>query len=304
MRATSVSVAMPVFNGQDYVVDAIQSVLAQTRPADEVLVFDNCSTDRTVELAAALLGPSAIRNSATNIGATANFNRAARGATGTYFAWLAAGDRLQPTFLERCVETLSRYPDRAACLTGIQFIAASGEPLGVQTDLDLADDRPQVRFRSFLRRRRWTEAYCLYRRSTLVGSPLLEDTYAPDVRMTWWFLLRAPLAVVAEPLLVYRMPDARRSAEAVALALNPNQPRTRWKKPRLWYGLWRMAGDEGVASEVRDVARRELVLALMHRDWIRHLIGDLEDTAPHLFAIIDSPRALIRRIRGVERPIV
>lgn len=298
------SVAMPMFNGEDYVVDAVRSVLAQTKPADEVLVFDNCSTDRTVELAAALLGPDAIRTSATNVGATENFNRAARGATGTYFAWLAAGDRLQPTFVERCVETLSRYPDRPACLTGIQFIAASGEALGVQTDTDLADPCPKVRLRSFLRRRRWTEAYCLYRRASLVGSPLLEDTYAPDVLLTWWFLLRAPLAVVTEPLLVYRMPDARRSAEEVALALNPDQRRKRWKKPRLWHGLWRMAGDEGVASEVRDVARRELVLALMHKDWIRHLIGDLEDTAPRLFLIIDSPRALMRRIRGVERPIV
>src|SRR4051812_47948448 len=97
MSPATVSIAIPVFNGERYLRAALASVLAQTRPADEVLVMDNASTDRSREIAESLL-PGAVRTAETNRGAVANFNRAVQEASGEYFAWLAADDLLAPAF--------------------------------------------------------------------------------------------------------------------------------------------------------------------------------------------------------------
>jgi glycosyltransferase involved in cell wall biosynthesis len=301
--STSVSVAIPVFNGHPHVGEAIQSVLTQTRVPDQVLVFDNCSTDRTVQIASELLSPDCIRTSPTNVGAVANFNRAARESDGQYFAWLAADDSMRPDYVAQCLAALERDASRAACVTGIQFVNAAGAPLRVQLN-DRLGDSPRRRLRSFLRRRRWNEVYCMYRRDVLVSSPMFNDAYASDVRLTWWFLLRGPLATVSEPLLIYRMPASRRSVAEVTSTLSPDHKRKRWNKERLWWALWTLTGDSEVPAGTRRAARQELVLALVHPTWLRHFVSDLEDTAPRAFKVADAPRALLRRVRGTERPIV
>ena len=85
-------IAIPVFNGERYLRESWASALAQTRPADEVLVMDNASTGTgTREIAESLL-PGAVRTAETNLGAVANFNRAVEEASGGRFAWLAADD--------------------------------------------------------------------------------------------------------------------------------------------------------------------------------------------------------------------
>ena len=75
----------------------------------------------------------------------------------------------------------------------------------VQRDPELSSADPRTRLRSYLRRPRWTEVYCLYRRDVLLESPRFRDDYGADVLLIWWFLLRKPLAVVDEELLEYRL---------------------------------------------------------------------------------------------------
>ena len=70
------SVAIPVYNGERFLAEAIDSVRAQTMAPTETLVFDNASTDASGEIAVAALGPGAVRRSPSNRGAVWNFNRA------------------------------------------------------------------------------------------------------------------------------------------------------------------------------------------------------------------------------------
>lgn len=44
------SIVIPTYNGSDYIEQALQSALAQTRPADEIIVSDDNSTDATLEI--------------------------------------------------------------------------------------------------------------------------------------------------------------------------------------------------------------------------------------------------------------
>lgn len=91
----SVSVAVPVWNGERYLEQAVASLLAQTRPPDEILIGDNASTDGTYRIACGIAAAEPtvhVTRRSENEGAAANFNTLARSAEGDLFAWLAADD--------------------------------------------------------------------------------------------------------------------------------------------------------------------------------------------------------------------
>jgi glycosyltransferase involved in cell wall biosynthesis len=90
-----VTAAIPVRDGEAYLAEAIESVLAQSRPCDQLIVVDNGSTDRSAEIAAGF-GPSVeiVPEPRPGIGAARN---AALGATrGDYLAFLDADDLWEP----------------------------------------------------------------------------------------------------------------------------------------------------------------------------------------------------------------
>lgn len=292
----TVSVVIPVFNGAEHLGEAIESVLGQTRPPAEILVFDNASTDSSRQVALGLLPPSAVTTYEENAGAVANFNRSAAGASGDFVLWLAADDRLAPHHLERCWEALAADPTSPACLPGIQFIDVDGEPLRVHTDRELGSDDPATRLRSLLRRPRWTEFYCLYRAEALRASPMVMPDFGADVLLTWWFLLRGPMTVLDEPLLQYRVYPSKSMTE-MAAALGSGVQAEHWRKIRLWRRLRDMTRDPSVDPGTARVARRELVTCLGHHTWIGHLAEDVMYRWPRATAILRPVAARVRQRR-------
>jgi glycosyltransferase involved in cell wall biosynthesis len=113
MRVPRVSVGIPVYNGENYLQTAIDSVLAQDYEDFELVISDNASTDRTADIcrdyAAADRRVRYFRNR-ENIGAVPNFNRVFALARGRYFKWLSSDDVCYPALLRRCVEILEAAP--------------------------------------------------------------------------------------------------------------------------------------------------------------------------------------------------
>ena len=94
-----VSVMTGVYNGARYLAEAIDSVLAQTRPAFELIVVDDGSDDGSGEIARGYGSPvRCIRQERGGMAAARN--RAVGDATGDYFAFLDADDRFPPDKLE------------------------------------------------------------------------------------------------------------------------------------------------------------------------------------------------------------
>jgi glycosyltransferase involved in cell wall biosynthesis len=108
-----VSIGLPVFNGERFVAEAIDSILAQTFTDFELIVSDNASTDRTEEICRQYAEKDErvryVRNR-DNLGATYNFNQVFHLSSGEHFKWAAHDDLIHPQFLERCVEALDRHP--------------------------------------------------------------------------------------------------------------------------------------------------------------------------------------------------
>lgn len=108
---TFVSVCIPVFNGEAYIRDTIQSVLDQTYGHFEIIITDNCSTDETADIIRSFHdGRIRYFLNERNLGMAGNWNRAVHYATGDYIKLLCADDLLHPTALERQAAALDRNP--------------------------------------------------------------------------------------------------------------------------------------------------------------------------------------------------
>jgi len=90
-----VTAAIPVRDGEAYLAEAIESVLAQSRPCDQVIVVDNGSSDRSAEIAARF-GPRVEIVNETRPGIGRARNAALHAARGDYLAFLDADDLWEP----------------------------------------------------------------------------------------------------------------------------------------------------------------------------------------------------------------
>ena len=97
-----VSIIMPAYNCDRFIREAINSVLAQTYTAWELLIVDDCSTDNTTDIVGQYTDPRIhyLRNE-QNMGAALTRNRALREAKGRYIAFLDSDDLWLPEKLEK-----------------------------------------------------------------------------------------------------------------------------------------------------------------------------------------------------------
>lgn len=108
----TVSIVIPCFNAGEYLVDAVNSALAQSWPDVEVLVVDDGSDDpATLRLLAEASWPRTRVLRRKNAGPAAARNLAIAHATGDYILPLDADDVLAPTYVEKAVAVLDARPD-------------------------------------------------------------------------------------------------------------------------------------------------------------------------------------------------
>ena len=117
---------MPTWNGEPFVADALQSVLAQGYGDFELLVLDDASTDGTLDVVSGLRDARIrIHRNRRRLGLAANWNRCLELAGGEYVKLFFQDDLLAPDGLERLVVSLEAEPE--ACLSfGRRTFVSSG----------------------------------------------------------------------------------------------------------------------------------------------------------------------------------
>ena len=113
MTAPLVSCVVPVFNGERYIEEALQSILAQTYRPIEVVVVDDGSVDSTAAIVAAH-GDRVVYVHQPNAGPSAASVRGVEAACGELIAFLDADDRWPPGKLASQVAHLAEHPETAA----------------------------------------------------------------------------------------------------------------------------------------------------------------------------------------------
>jgi glycosyltransferase involved in cell wall biosynthesis len=131
-----VSVVIPVFNGEQTIKRALDSVFAQTFSNIEVIVVDDASSDRTIELAARYSSDRLnIIRSSENRGAGAARNKGIAAARGRWVAFLDSDDAWKPDKLARQIAILDRSSKPvAACATGYD-LEKNGRRFAIELNL-------------------------------------------------------------------------------------------------------------------------------------------------------------------------
>ncbi|MDQ1301794.1 MAG: hypothetical protein QG637_1716 [Chloroflexota bacterium] len=106
-----ISAIIPVYNGERYLAEAIQSVLTQTYTASEIIVVDDGSTDYSVQVAATFAQVRLVRK--THSGLAPTLNTGVRTVRGDLLAFLDADDRWRPEKLRLQVSALAEDPSAA-----------------------------------------------------------------------------------------------------------------------------------------------------------------------------------------------
>jgi len=112
-----VSILIPAYNGEKWVADTIRSATAQTWQRKEIIVVDDGSRDRTLEIARQFESESVRVISQKNQGAAAARNKAFSLSQGDYVQWLDADDLLAPDKIARQMEVLGVGGSRRTLLS-------------------------------------------------------------------------------------------------------------------------------------------------------------------------------------------
>jgi len=206
---TRVSIGLPVYNGENYLEQALDSILAQTYSDFELIISDNASTDRTAQICQSYAAKdSRIRYSRNpqNLGGVPNYNRTFELSSGEYFKWAAHDDVLAPEFLRQCVGVLDERPDVVLVHPKIKIIDEQGKVVsdyGVK--LRTASPRPHVRFHDLIWVRHWCQQiYGVIRRNALKRTRLHGSYASSDRVLLIELALLGPFHEVPEYLQFWR----------------------------------------------------------------------------------------------------
>lgn len=209
-----VSVIIPCYNKASYVADAIRSVVGQTYSDVEIIVVDDGSTDGSLALLEKLA--TTYENVQLiiqpNQGVSAARNAGLRAAHGTYVMSLDADDRIESTYVERCVEVLEKHPEVKVVQTRARYFGDKTGEFQV----------PDYSYDALL----WTNLihYCaMYRRSDFLQTEGYNTNMVHGLEdWDFWLSMLKPndqVDTVDEILFHWRVLSQSRSAEAEQNAL-------------------------------------------------------------------------------------
>jgi glycosyltransferase involved in cell wall biosynthesis len=179
-----VSIGLPVYNGDEFLEKAIESILNQTFRDFELIISDNASTDKTATICQQYAaGDARIRyyRNPHNIGGANNGNRTFLLAEGQYFRWAAHDDLCAPELLEKCVAVLEHEPEIVLCYTETINIDQKGQLQERIAHKRATSPAPHQRFRDLAFRNDYCEpSYGLMRSDVLRKTRLEQDFTGSD----------------------------------------------------------------------------------------------------------------------------
>lgn len=207
-QAPLVSVGLAVYNGEKYLRQAIDSILAQTFTDFELIISDNASIDRTAEICQEYAAQDPrIRYSrnAENIGGANNENLTFRLSHGKYFRLAAHDDVCAPLLLEKCVRALEADPSIVLCHTIVVDIDEMGNPLRTVNTNRATSPKPHERLREMATLYHGCEETYGLIRADVMRKTALEMNYTDSDRSFLSELcLYGKFQIVPEPLFFRR----------------------------------------------------------------------------------------------------
>lgn len=224
-----IGVGMPVYNGEAYVGQSIESILGQTFGDLELVISDNQSTDGTETIGRqyAKLDKRVryVRND-RNYGGPGNFTRVFGLCRGEYHKWATADDWCDHTLLEKAIRQLDQHPDVVLVYPRTCLVDSAGTVTGYFEDqLDLHEDSPSDRFIRVLETITLCHAHLgVIRRAAMASTALIGGELASDSRFIAEMSLYGKFIVLPEHLFFRRFHESSSSWD-----------RNDWERQRRYY---------------------------------------------------------------------
>lgn len=116
----TVAILLSNYNGYPYLHTSLEGICGQTRPADEIIIVDDGSTDESLQIIneyAQKYPNVKVLINEHNKGLLYSIDRALRECSSDYIVWAASDDFLTPYFLERSLWALQKYPGAGICFS-------------------------------------------------------------------------------------------------------------------------------------------------------------------------------------------
>lgn len=210
MNPPLLSIGMPVYNSEDCIGRAIESLLEQTYPNMEIVISDNCSTDRTKEIClsyAAADNRIRYHRNAIDIGKEPNFLRVLELATGEYFIWNCGDDDRPAGSLEELMKAMLRSP-QAVMAHGPVIAKALRSTTILSNCMDLMQQDPSERVRRYAGKVEHNAIqYGLYKTAVLkrafLTTDFMRNQYGHDFLLCMQMCLLGPVEYSPAPMIVY-----------------------------------------------------------------------------------------------------
>ena len=134
-RLPAISVCIPTYNGAKYIAQTIESILNQTFTDFEIIVSDDGSSDKTLEIVGSFNDPRIVRiDRLSKVGAEANWNNAVANASASLVKLVCQDDLLYPQCLEVEVQTMSKSEnqDVSFCFHLRDFVTPNSRKLSAR----------------------------------------------------------------------------------------------------------------------------------------------------------------------------
>jgi hypothetical protein len=205
--APAISVLMPAYNAELHILQSVKSVLAQTFEDFELLVVNDGSTDRTLEILSGISDPRLrILDNPRNLGIVGSLNRAMSEAAGRYIARIDADDFCLPTRFGKQKAFLDGHP-RTLIVGAEMSVLERGE---IKRSRQPADADPRVLQWMLHVSNPVGHVSMMFRAETVkdLGTYLREEfKYAEDFDFSHRVMRMGEIAVLPEYLVIYRQHD-------------------------------------------------------------------------------------------------
>ena len=210
---SKVSVVIPTFNRAGLLRTAVESVLAQTYPALEVIVVDDGSTDQTEAMMQAYVGRVMYLRQA-NAGVSAARNRGLAAASGHYVNFLDDDDYFLPTKIESQVRCFEAHPQVGLVHCRYRFVDEAGDLLDTMGPLPQREVLRRLVCGCFI----WSGAPLLRRECLERLGGFDEHTWSACEEWDLWLRVAGayPVACVQEVLGAYRVAATGRMMESLS----------------------------------------------------------------------------------------
>jgi glycosyltransferase involved in cell wall biosynthesis len=174
----AVSIVLLNYNHARFLGDALTALTAQLQADDELLAFDDASTDESVsiyERFAARYPQIVLKPKEKNQGVIACMNEGLQHATKDYVYFAAADDMVGPRFLDLCLAMLAAHPQAGLAACRCRIMSAEGADLGILPTPKVLDApgyvTPEAARRAFLEDDNWLAGISvIYRRAPLTAA--------------------------------------------------------------------------------------------------------------------------------------